>query len=118
MDLILFDPWPAKASWHTATHRTNLEALVNGFPHVDRTDLDRMRDEHKLLLRRLRRKSVHWGRKSVHWGRKSVHWGKVAVIGAAGLAAGFATGGWAAPAIGAVASSMGRLFDLRPCVLR
>ncbi|WP_192582018.1 hypothetical protein, partial [Rhodococcus wratislaviensis] len=36
VDLILFDPWPAKASWHTATHRTNLEALVDDFPHLDR----------------------------------------------------------------------------------
>ncbi|MFC9355156.1 hypothetical protein ACFTZB_01035 [Rhodococcus sp. NPDC057014] len=91
VDLILYDPWPAKTSWHTATHRTNLEALVDEFPHLDRTDVDRMRDEHKLLLRRLRRKSVHWG--------------KVAVIGAAGLAAGVATGGWAAPAIGAAIGS-------------
>ncbi|MFD7011707.1 hypothetical protein [Rhodococcus jostii] len=87
VDLILFDPWPAKAPWHAATRRTALEALVDEFPHVDRADLDRMREEHKLLLRRLRRKSVHWG--------------KVAVIGAAGLAAGVATGGWAAPVIGA-----------------
>lgn len=91
VDLVLFDPWLAKASWHTATHRTTLEALVDDFPHLDRTDLDRMREEHKLLLRRLRRKSVHWG--------------KVAVIGAAGLAAGVATGGWAAPAIGAAIGS-------------
>ncbi|MGW5147404.1 hypothetical protein [Rhodococcus koreensis] len=93
VDLILFDPWPAKTSWHNATHRTNLEALVDEFPHLhlDRTDLDRMRDEHTLLLRRLRRKSVHWG--------------KVAVIGAAGLAAGVATGGWAAPVIGAAIGS-------------
>ena len=91
VDLILFDPWPAKASWHPATRRTALEALADEFPHLDRTDLDRMRDEHKLLLRRLRRKSVHWG--------------KVAVIGAAGLAAGVATGGWAAPVIGAAIGS-------------
>ncbi|WP_133169390.1 hypothetical protein [Rhodococcus opacus] len=91
VDLILFDPWAAKASWHAATRRTALEALVDDFPHLDRTDLDRMRDEHTLLLRRLRRKSVHWG--------------KVAVIGAAGLAAGVATGGWAAPAIGAAIGS-------------
>ena len=91
VDLILFDPWPAKTSWHNATHRTNLEALVDDFPHLDRADLDRMRDEHTLLLRRLRRKSVHWG--------------KVAFIGAAGLAAGVATGGWAAPAIGAAIGS-------------
>nr|WP_271209021.1 hypothetical protein [Rhodococcus wratislaviensis]GLK33467.1 hypothetical protein GCM10017611_03090 [Rhodococcus wratislaviensis] len=34
-----------------------------------------------------------------------VHWGKVAVIGAAGLAAGVATGGWAAPEIGAAIGS-------------
>ncbi|MGW4337543.1 hypothetical protein ACWEK5_32745 [Rhodococcus koreensis] len=91
VDLVLFDPWPAKASWHNATHRTTLEALVDDFPHLDRTDLDRMRNEHTLLLRQLRRKSVHWG--------------KVAVIGAAGLAAGVATGGWAAPAIGAAIGS-------------
>ncbi|AII10370.1 hypothetical protein [Rhodococcus opacus] len=91
VDLILFDPWPAKTSWHTATHRAALEALVDEFPYLDRTDLDRMRDEHALLLRRLRRKSVHWG--------------KVAVIGAAGLAAGVATGGWAAPVIGAAIGS-------------
>ncbi|MFE7422806.1 hypothetical protein [Rhodococcus sp. NPDC057529] len=91
VDLILFDPWPAKASWHAATRRTTFEALVDEFPHLDRADLDRMRDEHRLLLRRLRRKSVQWG--------------KVAVIGAAGLAAGVATGGWAAPAIGAAIGS-------------
>ncbi|MDI9941262.1 hypothetical protein QM806_38600 [Rhodococcus sp. IEGM 1351] len=91
VNLILFDPWPAKASWHAATRRTALEALVDDFPHLDRTDLDRMRDEHTLLLRRLRRKSVHWG--------------KVAFIGAAGLAAGVATGGWAAPVIGAAIGS-------------
>ncbi|WP_087560551.1 hypothetical protein [Rhodococcus sp. NCIMB 12038] len=91
VDLILFDPWPAKTSWHTATHRAALEALADEFPNLDRTDLDRMREEHKLLLRRLRRKGVHWG--------------KVAVIGAAGLAAGVATGGWAAPAIGAAIGS-------------
>ncbi|GAF46530.1 hypothetical protein [Rhodococcus wratislaviensis] len=42
VDLILFDPWPAKASWHAATHRTNLEALVDDFPNLDRTDLNRM----------------------------------------------------------------------------
>ncbi|UNN05164.1 hypothetical protein [Rhodococcus opacus] len=91
VDLILFDPWPAKASWHAATRRTALEALVDEFPQIDRPDLDRMWDEHTLLLRRLRRKSVHWG--------------KVAVIGAAGLAAGVVTGGWAAPVIGAAIGS-------------
>ncbi|PQP14020.1 hypothetical protein [Rhodococcus opacus] len=91
VDLILFDPWPAKASWQTVTRRTALEALVDEFPHLDRADLNRMRDENTLLLRRLRRKSVHWG--------------KVAVIGAAGLAAGVATGGWAAPMIGAAIGS-------------
>ncbi|MFC9767624.1 hypothetical protein [Rhodococcus jostii] len=50
VDLVLFDPWPAKASWHAATRRTALDALVDDFPHLDLADLDWMREAHKLRL--------------------------------------------------------------------
>ncbi|MBB5918849.1 hypothetical protein BJY24_007761 [Nocardia transvalensis] len=86
VDLVLFDPWPAKLGWNATARRDTLRALAAGFPAARESDLDAMLTEHRVLIRRLRRKNVRWGR--------------VAVAGALGLGIGVATAGWAAPLIG------------------
>ncbi|WP_433626423.1 hypothetical protein [Nocardia sp. CA-120079] len=86
VDLVLFDPWPAKRRWNASARQEILRVLTAGFPDARESDLDAMFTEQKALIRRLRRKNVRWGR--------------VAVAGVLGLGVGVATAGWAAPLIG------------------
>lgn len=86
VDLVLFDPWPAKRKCNASARHEILRVLTLGFPDARESDLDAMFTEQKALIRQLRRKNVRWGR--------------VAVAGALGLGIGVATAGWAAPLIG------------------
>lgn len=90
-ELMVFDPWPAPIRWNRTARRTALELAAGDLPGLGAGDLALMNREFETLMRALQRKSIRWHR--------------VAAVTAVGLAAGVATGGLAAPAVGAAIGS-------------
>lgn len=95
IELMLYRPWPdSKIDWVSKVRSRSLREAAGSLPALRDNDLDIMEREYRVLMRRLRRASVKWGR--------------VALVSAAGLGLGVVTAGWAAPFIGAaVGGAMG-----------
>ncbi|MEV0297524.1 hypothetical protein [Nocardia sp. NPDC050710] len=90
-NLLVFDPWTGRVGWTQKVHRAASAEVAALLPGLRPDDYDAMRRELDAVLKQLRRKSIRWGR--------------LAVVTVVGLGVGVATGGVAAPAIGAVVGS-------------
>lgn len=93
-ELMTFHPWTGKQTWTKNTRTHTLEIAATDLACLRPDDYATMTREFDALMKAVRRKNIKWGR--------------VAVISAAGVGLGIATGGLAAPAIGgAVGGAMG-----------
>lgn len=87
IELMVFNPWPDTTKWDDKIRQDELAAATRDLAGASMDDLELLVREFAVVMKQLRRKSIRWGR--------------VAAVTAVGLGAGIATGGMAAPAVGA-----------------
>ncbi len=87
IELMVFNPWPDGTKWDDKVRMAELEAATDDLAGVSPDDLEVLVREFDVVMKKLRRQSIRWGR--------------IAAMTVVGLGAGVVTGGMAAPAVGA-----------------